>query len=378
MKKYIAMLLALGLLLVGCGQKTEEPTPVETTAAPTETTEAAEATEPETTVRELRLVTATVMGDHIPVIRLFLAKGESVEVTGYESESVAQVMTGAGEGTVETRFIRFPDETFESWTAYAQWNAGLYPSFDLLGEPEAKLSTNTMLEVLAELGDCYYVNYDGKTGFVSSSQVSKWQYVAPEATEGSGGGHSSSSSGGGPQDGGNITMMERISLRLLAEVTKTGSVRAKIDHVPVIIRYASLGEQVQVVVEEGFAESVPGYLTIREADGSYAYMPEIWVQKDGEPAFESWEGFAGYNCKLYDDYTLSGKERKPIYGNTAVKVLWDTGDVAYIQAGEDTGFVSSGTLRTTRIPAAPTEDSGGGSSHSSSSSGGGQWTPPKM
>ena len=377
MKKYIAMLLALGLLLAGCGQKAQEPTQApETTDAPTETTEATETTEPETTVREPKLVTATIMGEHIPVIRLLLAKDEAVEATGYESETIAQVQTEAGTGTVETRFLSFPDEAFEPWTAYAQWNAGLYPSFDLLGEPEVKLNTNSKLEVLAELGDCYYVNYNGKTGFVSSGQVSKWQYVAPEVTEGKSG----SSSGSSPRDGGDITMMERLPLRLLAETTKTGSAQAKIDGVPVVIRYASLGEQVQVVAEEGFADSLPGYLTIRETDGSYAYVPESWVQKDGDKAFESWEGFAGYNCKLYDNFTLSGKERKPIYGNTAVKVLWDTGTVAYIQAGDDLGFAPSGTLRTTRLPAPSAEDSGGGSSHSSSSSssGGGDWTPPKL
>ena len=197
MKKYIAIVLALGLLLAGCGQKAGEPTaaPTQTTAAPTETTEAAETTEaPETTAPQPKLVTATVMGDHIPVIRLLLAKDEAVEVTGYDSEQIAQVKTGAGTGTVEIRFLSFPEETFEPWTAYSQWNAGFYGSFDLLGEPESKLGTNTRLEVLAELGDCYYVNYDGRTGFVSSGQVSKWQYVSPEVTEGSSGGSSSSGS----------------------------------------------------------------------------------------------------------------------------------------------------------------------------------------
>ena len=160
--------------------------------------------------------------------------------------------------------------------------------------------------------------------------------------------------------------MERIRLNLVAETTKTGSAKAKIDGVPVVIRYASLGEQIQVVAEEGFADPLPGYLTIQEPDGSYAYVPEIWVQKEGDPAFEGWEGFAGYNCKLYDNPTLSGKALKPLYGNTAIKVLWDT------------GFAPSGTLRTTRLPAPAAEDSGGGSSHSSSSGGGGDWTPPKL
>ena len=205
MKKYIAIVLALSLLLAGCGQKAGEPTaaPTQTSAAPTETTEAAEttdatqATEPETTAPETtdpKTREVQVMGDHIPVIRLLLAKDEAVEVTGYDSEQVAQVKTGAGTGTVEIRFLSFPDETFEPWTAYSQWNAGLYGSFELLGEPESKLGTNTRLEVLAELGDCYYVNYDGRIGFVSSGQVSKWQYASPEVTEGSSG---SSSSGSG-------------------------------------------------------------------------------------------------------------------------------------------------------------------------------------
>ena len=95
----------------------------------------------------------------------------------------------------------------------------------------------------------------------------------------------------------------------------------------------------------------------------------------------TWVFFASARYLMLNSFfRISGKALKPIYGNTAIKVLWDTGTVAYIRAGEDTGFAPSGTLRTTRLPAPATEDSGGGSSHSSSSSGGGggNWTPPKL
>ena len=90
------------------------------------------------------------MGDHIPVIRLLLQQGQTLEVTGYEG-AYAKVTAGEKQGLVETGFLRFPDEPFESRTAYALWNAGLYPDFSCLGEPLEKLATNTRLEVLEEL-----------------------------------------------------------------------------------------------------------------------------------------------------------------------------------------------------------------------------------
>ena len=142
MKKYMLLLLALCLLTAGCGKEQEAPEPPASTAP---TTQAPETTAPEPTVPETTAPKTTetqVMGDRIPVIRLLLEQGTTLEVTGYE-ETFAKVTAGEEEGLVETGFLRFPDEPFERRTAYALWNAGLYPDYSCLGEPLEKLATNT-------------------------------------------------------------------------------------------------------------------------------------------------------------------------------------------------------------------------------------------
>lgn len=163
MKKYLLLLLALCLLTTGCGKGQEAPTE----APPASTAPATQATEPETTAPETtapKTREVQVMGDHIPVIRLLLQQGETLEVTGYEG-TLAKVTAGEEQGLVETGFLRFPDELFESRTAYALWNAGLYPDYSCLGEPLEKLATNTQLEVLEELENCLYVQAGEKLGF---------------------------------------------------------------------------------------------------------------------------------------------------------------------------------------------------------------------
>ena len=188
MKKYMALLLALCLLTAGCGKGQEAPTtepPAASTAPTTQATE--ETTVPETTAP--KTTESFVMGDRIPVIRLLLEQGTTLEVTGYE-ETYAKVTTGTEEGLVEASFLRFPDEAFEGRTAYALWNAGLYPDFSCLGEPLEKLATNTKLEVLEELENCLYVQAGEQTGFVPLAQQSRYLYQPPadNGSEAGGGG----------------------------------------------------------------------------------------------------------------------------------------------------------------------------------------------
>ena len=183
MKKYLLLLLALCLLTAGCGKGQEAPTTEPPASeAPTIQETEPETAAPETTAPKTREV--QVMGDHIPVIRLLLRQGETLEVTGYEG-TLAKVTAGEEQGLVETGFLRFPDALFESRTAYALWNAGLYPDFSCLGEPLEKLATNTKLEVLEELENCLYVQAGEKLGFVPLAQQSRYPYQAP-ADNGSG------------------------------------------------------------------------------------------------------------------------------------------------------------------------------------------------
>ena len=372
MKKGFAIALALALLLsAGCSKKTEQPAP---TAAPTvpETTAPPETTVPETTLPMPKLETGTVQGENIPAVLCLLNRGDAVEVTGYADNTHLTVKTALGVGTMETQLLRFAGEkTPESWTGYALWNTSLYGSYQLLGAPLATLNTNTRLEVLEELEDCYLVTVDADTGFVAKSQVSKW----PVSTGGDNGGSSGGGSSTG-KDGGDITLAYLGGrLHLLSNLTETGSAQVRVDGAQVVLTYFQPGDTVKILAEEGFAPALPGYLTILVED-TYAYIPEGWVHKDADPAFESWEGFAGYSCKLYDNYLLRGKEVKPVYGNTALTVLWTAGDVSVIRVGDTIGYAATDTLRTTQMPAQmPQEDSG---SSGGSSGGGSAWTPPAL
>ena len=386
MKKGLAILLALVLLLsAGCSAKQEQPpqTTVPETTAPA--TEAPETTVPETEPPLPKLETGTVQGDNIPAILCLLKKGDLVEVTGYAEDGSAIVAIGDAAGTVEKELLRFAgDESYESWTAYARYNTALYEDYKLTGEAAKTLKTNTELTILDELESCYLVQAGEDTGYIAKAQASKWRITSKPKTDevGSSGGGSSSGGGGstGGQDGGDIQMAFYPQLQLLSDVVKTGNAEIRADGGVVVLKYFDLGDTVQIVAEEGFAPEIPGYTTILE-DGVYAYVPSDWVSKPGDEAFESWDGFAGYSCYLYDNYEMRGEAVKQIYANKAITVLWQAGDVSLIRVGDDVGYISTATARTTRIPVKKsTDESGGGSSGGSSGGGGGgsEWTPPAM
>lgn len=386
MKKILALLLALTLVFAaGCSNKTEQPAP---TAAPTvPATEAPETTVPETEPPLPKLEAGTIQGDNIPAILCLLKKGDLLEVTGYADETHATVTVGDAVGTVEKDLLRFAgDAPYESWTAYARWGTALYGSYKLTGEPSETLKTNTELTILDELENCYLVQTGEDTGYIAKKQASKWRITSkPKTDGGSSGGGSSSGGGGGSsagQDGGNISLTAAEEtmgqIVLLTEVTRTGSAEIRADGGVVVLKYFKLGDTVQIVAEEGFALEIPGYTTILE-DGVYAYVPSEWVKKTGDEEFESWDGFAGYSCYLYDNYEMWGESVKQIYANKAITVLWQAGDVSLIRVGDDVGYISTETARATRIPTKKSTDEGGGSSGGSSGGGGGsEWTPPAM
>ncbi len=360
MKKYMALLLALCLLTAGCGKGQEAPT-TEPPASTAPVTQETETTVPETTAP--KTTESLVMGDRIPVIRLLLQQGTTLEVTGYE-ETYAKVTAGTEEGVVEADFLRFPDEPFEGRTAYALWNAGLYPDFSCLGEPLARLATNTKLEVLEELEHCLYVQAGEKLGFVPLAQQSRYPYQPP-ADSGSG-----DSGGSGPQDGGDITLMHPGALKLLADAVKTGEAKVKVSGVPLVLRFCDFGDRVSVL-EPGAAPELPGYTAILESDGTTAYIPTAWLEN--AQTFTPWEGYAGNNCKLYGHYQLLHKEVKSLYTNKPLTVLWDSGLTALVQVDGERFYAASNTLLETPLVITPAPESG--------SSGGGSsdlWTPPVL
>ena len=120
------------------------------------------------------------------------------------------------------------------------------------------------------------------------------------------------------------------------------------------------------------APEIPGYALILE-DGVLAYIPVDWVEKPGDEVFQPWEGYAGYQCKRYDNFELAGKSLGQLSGNKKITVLWKSGDVLLVQSGDSVSYIAESTARTTPIPR-----SSGGSSGSGGSGGGDNWTPPKL
>lgn len=386
MKRAFSLILAMSLVFAaGCSAKMEEPAEQPTVPEITEIPETTvpETVPPETAPRLPKLVAGTIQGNNIPGILCLVKKGDYVEVTGYPDQPHATVKTENGIGTVDRELLRFVgDEAYESWTAYARYNTALFRDYRLVGEPSETLKTNTELTVLDELESCYVVQAGNNTGCVAKSQVNKWRITSKPKTDDGGG----SSSGGSPgrQDGDNISLTSAEEamgqIVLLSNVTKTGSAEIRADGGAVVLKHFNRGDTVQIVAEEGFAPELPGYTTILE-DDIYAYIPTAWISREGEEEFSSWDGFAGYNCYLYDNYELCGKPVRQVYANKNITVLWNAGEVLLIRVGEELGYIHTNTARTTRIPKNNSGDgSGGGSFGGGSSSGGGgaQWTPPAM
>lgn len=86
-------------------------------------------------------------------------------------------------------------EVYEEWDGYSRWNGVVYDNFYLLGDPIDKLYTNVKVHVLAELENCYLVEVNEVTGYMSKDVVSQTRIAT-------GGGGSSDSSGGGNGSGG--------------------------------------------------------------------------------------------------------------------------------------------------------------------------------
>ena len=379
MKKFFVIFLALTLALgTGCSHQAEQPTaPVAVATAPTTApAPAADQTEPaETTAPAApRTVEGTVQGIHIPAILSFPQRGDIVQVTGYPDEATATVTVGDAQGSLAKVLLRFDsDESYEAWQAYAKYNTQVFGGYTLVGEPLATLKTNTQMTVLDDLGECYLVQTEDLTGYIAKTQASKWRIKGSSSSSGSGSGGS-----GTGKDGGDISLTGfegDIRPVLLADTVKTGAAQVRADGGRVVLKYFDRGDKVQLVLDAEVAPEIPGYALILE-DGVLAYIPVDWVEKPGDEVFQPWEGYAGYQCKRYDNFELAGKSLGQLSGNKKITVLWQSGDVLLVQSGDSVSYIAESTARTTPIPRSSGGSSGSGGS--GGGSGGGDWTPPKL
>lgn len=377
MKKFFVIFLALTLALgAGCSHQAEQPTaPVaEATAPTTAPAPAADQTEPtETTAPAPRTVEGTVQGIHIPAILSFPQRGDIVQVTGYPDETTATVTVGDAQGSLAKVLLRFDsEESYEAWQAYAKYNTQVFDGYTLVGEPLATLKTNTQMTVLDDLGECYLVQTEDLTGYIAKTQASKWRIKGSSSSSGSGSGGS-----GTGKDGGDISLTGfagDIRPVLLADTVKTGAAQVRADGGRVVLKYFDRGDKVQLVLDAEVAPEIPGYALILE-DGVLAYIPVDWVEKPGDEVFQPWEGYAGYQCKRYDNFELAGKSLGQLSGNKKITVLWKSGDVLLVESESGVSYIAESTARTTPIPRSSGGSSGSGGS---GGGGGGDWTPPKL
>lgn len=378
MKKFFVIFLALTLALgAGCSHQAEQPTaPVAVATTPTTApAPAADQTEPtETTAPAPRTVEGTVQGIHIPAILSFPQRGDIVQVTGYPDEATATVTVGDAQGSLAKVLLRFDsEESYEAWQAYAKYNTQVFDGYTLVGEPLATLKTNTQMTVLDDLGECYLVQTEDLTGYIAKTQASKWRIKGSSSSSGSGSGGS-----GTGKDGGDISLTGfagDIRPVLLADTVKTGAAQVRADGGRVVLKYFDRGDKVQLVLDAEVAPEIPGYALILE-DGVLAYIPVDWVEKPGDEVFQPWEGYAGYQCKRYDNFELAGKSLGQLSGNKKITVLWKSGDVLLVESESGVSYIAASTARTTPIPRSSGGSSGSGGS--GGGSGGDNWTPPKL
>lgn len=378
MKKFFVIFLALTLALgTGCSHQAEQPTaPVAVATTPTTApAPAADQTEPtETTAPAPRTVEGTIQGIHIPAILSFPQRGDIVQVTGYPDEATATVTVGNAQGSLAKVLLRFDsEESYEAWQAYAKYNTRVFEGYTLVGEPLATLKTNTQMTVLDDLGECYLVQTEDLTGYIAKTQASKWRIKGSSSSSGSGSGGS-----GTGKDGGDISLTGfagDICPVLLADTVKTGAAQVRADGGRVVLKYFDRGDKVQLVLDAEVAPEIPGYALILE-DGVLAYIPVGWVEKPGDEVFQPWEGYAGYQCKRYDNFELAGKSLGQLSGNKKITVLWKSGDVLLVESESGVSYIAESTARTTPIPRSSGGSSGSGGS--GGGSGGDNWTPPKL
>lgn len=358
----IFLLTAVLLVTAGCSAKqpdsTEAPvleTTIPATEAPTEPPTEAPTEAPTEPVPAC--INATVQVNDAPAILALLNRGETVDVVGEFDEEHYVIKTEPGYGLVEKQLLRMSGEPdYEVWSGYAKSKAPLYGNYQLMGAVKANLNRNAQIEILDELEFCYVVKVGEESGFIAKDQVRK-SYIK----------YSGGGGGNGGADGGDISLscggiVTLSAIQQSGEVIGTAEVLA--DGTQVILGYFDREELVPVVAEEGFAPDWEGYYTLY-LNGLYAYLPKNLALAEGEEAYAQWDGFTGYNAKVYDNRLLQGEGVK-VKTNTSVTVLWDGGDFYVVCIEGDVGYVLLEEVGQNRF----TTGGGGGD--------GGDWTPPVL
>lgn len=359
MKRLLAFLLCLMLLLAaGCTQEepvpTEEPTvatePTQVTEAPTEPSEETEPTETEPPAPET--VAGSVLADRTAVVLITANRDETLDVVGEYDEDHYVVKTELGYGIIEKRLVRMDGaEAYAQWNGYAYSGAKLCNNYHLLHEGVQELAMNTQILVLDSLGDCCVVQVGETIGYMRLDEISH-NYIQYTP--------------GGSSDGGDISLRQG-SLTLLSEfVAQSGEVSGSAvvlaDGAEIMLGWYDRGETAQIITQEGYAEAKDGWHAVY-LEGLCGYVRQNLVAQEGAEPYAEWDGYAYSQAELYDNYYLTGEPLTKLSANTSVHILCDLGDCYMVSAGDATGYMAKDQVSETYI---------------TYSGGGGEWSDPVM
>lgn len=370
MKKVMMLLLCLSLVLAGCGKKTPESTTEVTGVPETVPATTQKPTEEPTTVPTEteppvpETVSATALADRTYVVSKMLDRDEPVEVVGEFDEIFYIVKTEEGYGLIEKCLVRMDGaESYKSWTGYAVYNAKLYNNYHLLPGEEQKLSTNTQVQVLEDLGTCLVVQHEENIFYMRPAEVSK-HYIQP-STGGSG---NTGGADGGDIILGNWSGVMRLSSFIPQEGEVTGNGIVLVNLAEIYLGWFDRNDTVAIITEEGFMEEKEGWCAVYH-EGLYGYVRQNLIQEAGAEDYAEWDGFAQYLAPVYANYYLNGEPETKLSTNTKVHILEDLGNCYLVISGDISGYMAKETVSQSFI------NYGGGGGGGDT---GGDWTPPAM
>jgi len=122
---------------------------------------------------------ALVLADEAEVLLGWYDRGDTVRMIteagfGAEKEGFCLVYQDGFTGYVRKELLAMKDsEAYQPWDGYAHASAGVYDSLFLDTEPVTKLSGNTAVHVLEDLGYAYLVTVGDITGYMDKEDVSQ-------------------------------------------------------------------------------------------------------------------------------------------------------------------------------------------------------------
>jgi len=300
MKKIIALLMALLILMSMAACGSGQPAPAEAPEAAEPTVEPTVEPSPEPAPTE-------------PVWEEGIARagwGEAV----YELEELGTKVNVAGkingyyivageelELLVDGRMLRLAEEkAFEPWDGYCYHGISVFSDAYMDADPIAALDLNTKVKVVEGKANWLRIEWDGNYGYVDAESVSRGKIVY-------------SSGGGSKKDGTDVALGDLAALpaakpRLSLMAAYCGPEYEKLEAEAEIITHDArlclfiTERDDSVKVTELGEKSCKVYV-----DGYYAELPRWLVRMEGDELYESWTGYAKSRAVLYTGYQMQDK-----------------------------------------------------------------------